>query len=112
MPSILPGSTDTRQEFTDTTKQKALERQKNKCASCGTKISALGEAGKSSHRFGERTEAHHMKHCQQGGTSDLSNCVIICKACHYNVHGGNYRNKDSHLETSSSDYFYFHGRQK
>jgi 5-methylcytosine-specific restriction endonuclease McrA len=80
------------QEFTRTTKELALARQRNLCASCGTPITALGQAGRDVHRFGEDAQAHHVKHVKLGGTNDLDNCVVICWSCHYSVHeGGNYR---------------------
>ena len=67
-------------------------RQQSVCASCGTPILNLGEAGRVIHKFGEGAQAHHVKHVKFGGTGDLSNCVILCNSCHYNAHeGGNYR---------------------
>jgi 5-methylcytosine-specific restriction endonuclease McrA len=79
-------------EFSLATQKLALARQKNLCASCGTPISELGQAGRAKHQYGEGVQAHHVKHIKFGGTNDVSNCVIICDACHYNVHeGGNYR---------------------
>lgn len=61
-------------------------------------------------RYGETTHAHHMKHCQQGGTNEASNCVLLCQSCHYIVHeGGNYRNKAVYLSSTPADYVYFYG---
>jgi 5-methylcytosine-specific restriction endonuclease McrA len=80
------------QEFTRKTKELALARQKNLCASCGTPITELGQNEQSLHKFGESVQAHHVKHVKLGGTNNISNCVVICWSCHYNVHeGGNYR---------------------
>jgi 5-methylcytosine-specific restriction endonuclease McrA len=80
------------QEFTRRTQEQALLRQKHLCASCGTPIAEIGEAGRASHRFGESAQAHHIKHAKFGGTNHLDNCVVICWSCHYSVHeGGNYR---------------------
>src|SRR5206468_3835953 len=73
-------------EFPLPTQQLALVRQRNRCASCGTKISALGEAGKATHRFGEGSQAHHINHIKFGGTEALDNCVVLCRSCHYSVH--------------------------
>ena len=96
------------EEFTRATKQLALKRQKNKCASCGVKISYLGQAGQKSHKYGEGAHAHHVKHIKQGGTSALSNCVILCESCHYSAHeGGNYRSRK--VLAISSDYPHFNG---
>lgn len=79
-------------EFSYTTQQQALTRQKKRCASCGTPILYLGQAGRSTHKFGEGAQAHHIRHIKAGGTEVLDNCVILCQACHYSVHeGGNYR---------------------
>lgn len=79
-------------EFSGLTQRRALERQRHRCASCGTAISRLGEAGRGDHRFGERAEAHHARPVRSGGTDTVDNCVILCQACHYSAHeGGNYR---------------------
>lgn len=79
-------------EFSHTTQQQALTRQKNRCGSCGTPIAFLGQAGKSTHKFGEGAQAHHIRHIKLGGTEALDNCVILCQSCHYSAHeGGNYR---------------------
>jgi 5-methylcytosine-specific restriction endonuclease McrA len=79
-------------EFPTGTKQQALLRQKNRCASCGARIFRLGNAAASSHKFGEGAQAHHVKHIKFGGTASLDNCVILCQSCHYSAHeGGNYR---------------------
>jgi hypothetical protein len=69
-------------------KQAALMRQKNRCASCGTKVHALGMAGAAAHRFGESSEAHHALPHKLGGPNTIENCVIICRACHLNAHQG------------------------
>jgi hypothetical protein len=67
-------------------------RQRFKCASCGARISHLGEGGRGQNPFREIGHAHHMRHVKQGGTSVLANCVVLCQACHYSAHeGGNYR---------------------
>ena len=82
----------TRLEFSATTQQMALVRQKFLCALCGARISRLGEAGRSLHKFGEMAHAHHVRHAKFGGSNSLDNCTIICQACHYSAHeGGNYR---------------------
>ncbi len=82
----------TREEFSPGTQQLALVRQKRRCASCGSRITRLGEAGRPQHRFGEIAHAHHVLHAKFGGLNTLDNCVIICQACHYSVHeGGNYQ---------------------
>ena len=80
------------EDFDRNVQTHALMRQKNKCASCGEKISALGLMGRETHRFGEGAHAHHVKHVKFGGKGTLDNCVILCQACHYSAHeGGNYR---------------------
>jgi 5-methylcytosine-specific restriction endonuclease McrA len=96
------------QEFTRKTKELALARQKNLCASCGTPLAALGQAGQTAHKFGESAQAHHVKHVKLGGTNELSNCVVICWSCHYNVHeGGNYR--FGSVSGTREDFLYFSG---
>jgi 5-methylcytosine-specific restriction endonuclease McrA len=81
-----------RPQFTRRTQELALLRQQYLCASCGTPILQIGDAGRSGHFFGEGAQAHHIKHVKFGGSNELENCVIICQSCHYSVHeGGNYR---------------------
>jgi Fe-S oxidoreductase len=99
-----------RDEFTLNTKEQALDRQRNRCGSCGAAVSYLTPIEDAKNKYLEFARAHHMRHCQQGGTSDLSNCVILCQACHYSVHqGGNYRNQSSYLISVPTDYLYFNG---
>jgi 5-methylcytosine-specific restriction endonuclease McrA len=79
-------------EFSPATQQLALNRQKNRCASCGARIVALGNAARCVHRFGEGAQAHHIRHVKQGGLASIDNCVILCQSCHYSAHeGGNFR---------------------
>jgi predicted restriction endonuclease len=78
--------------FDDATKWKALARQKYHCGSCGTRIVAVGEAGKTDHKFGERAEAHHLIPNKQHGPATVANCVVLCRSCHYSAHrGGDWR---------------------
>jgi 5-methylcytosine-specific restriction endonuclease McrA len=79
-------------EFSETTQQLALSRQRFRCASCGADIAEIGNGGRSSHRFGEGAHGHHVTHVKLGGSSAVENCVVLCQSCHYNAHeGGNYR---------------------
>jgi 5-methylcytosine-specific restriction endonuclease McrA len=88
----VPTMTNRPGEFSRATQQHALARQEYKCASCGTPISALGQVGRSIHRFGEGARAHHIRHVKFGGTDLVDNCVVLCESCHYSAHeGGNYR---------------------
>jgi 5-methylcytosine-specific restriction endonuclease McrA len=78
--------------FPRATQAAALARQGNRCASCGTAIAQLGNAGRAQHEFGESADAHHIVHVKFGGSADLENCVVLCSSCHYSAHeGGNYR---------------------
>ena len=96
-------------EFTHAIKELALVRQKYLCGSCGTPIKSIGEAGRADHKYGEGAEAHHVKHVKFGGTGDVSNCVVICRSCHYSVHeGGNYR--FGTVIGTQSDFPYFTGK--
>ena len=79
-------------EFSLITKKLALARQNNRCASCGTYIFCLGEAGRAEHQFDEAAQVHHIRHVKFGGSNDVENCVVLFQACHYSAHeGGNYR---------------------
>lgn len=94
-------------KFSNLTKHAALERQSFKCASCGEEILALGESGQTNHRFGERADAHHMKHKKFGGTGEIDNCVVLCWSCHYSAHeGGNY--KKGKVIGTDRDFPYFY----
>ncbi len=80
------------ERFSRGTKLMALSRQGWKCALCGTQISLLGKGGRVTHKFGEGSQAHHVRHVKLGGSNMVENCVVICDSCHYSVHeGGNYR---------------------
>jgi 5-methylcytosine-specific restriction endonuclease McrA len=95
-------------EFSWLTQQRALARQKNRCASCGTHIFRLGDAGAAEHEFGEGARAHHKIHIKFGGTDSVDNCVILCQSCHYSVHeGGNFR--FGSVVGRESDYPHFRG---
>src|SRR4051812_25544791 len=79
------------QPFPSIVQKAALQRQRSKCGSCGTAISAIGTAGAGAHKFGESAEGHHVIPHQLGGPLTVDNCVVLCKACHYSVHrGGHY----------------------
>jgi 5-methylcytosine-specific restriction endonuclease McrA len=95
-------------EFSRPTQELALTRQQRRCGSCGTQILRLGHAGQATHRYGERAQAHHIRHIKFGGTEFLDNCVILCDSCHYSVHeGGNYRYGT--VLGNVSDFPYFNG---
>jgi 5-methylcytosine-specific restriction endonuclease McrA len=98
-------------EFTRSTQEAALARQKHRCALCGTPIKKLGEGGRASHEYGEIAHAHHIRHVKFGGRNDLNNCAIICQACHYSAHeGGNYR--FGKVIGAVSDYPWYFGRKQ
>jgi 5-methylcytosine-specific restriction endonuclease McrA len=95
-------------EFSETTKREALGRQRFRCGSCGLDISEPGNAGRSSHAFGEGAQAHHVRHVKLGGPASVENCVVLCQACHYTAHeGGNYRSGT--VEGSAAEFPYFRG---
>lgn len=95
-------------EFSRHTQERALERQGHKCGSCGTHISAIGEAGRATHAYGESAQAHHIQHHKHGGDDSLANCIVLCWSCHYSAHeGGNYRH--GRVDGTPSDYPYYHG---
>jgi len=95
-------------EFTSSTKKEALKRQENRCASCGKEIAEIGEAAREKHEYGERAEAHHIRPVQSGGSRDVDNCVIICQACHYSVHGGgDYRSEE--YPATPADFEFYNG---
>ncbi len=95
-------------EFLPSTQQFALVRQKNKCACCGTRITALGNRGRADHRFGEGAQAHHIRHVKFGGLAIVDNCAILCHSCHYSAHeGGNFR--FGQIVGTAKDYPYLRG---
>jgi HNH endonuclease len=74
--------------FPASVQMQALARQKFHCASCRTRITAVGEAGQGIHKFGERAEGHHLIPHKMGGPITVDNCVVLCRACHLNAHQG------------------------
>lgn len=102
-------------EFSRNTQRMALARQKFRCGSCGTRVSALGTAGRGDHAYGEGAQAHHIRHLKsrRSETSDralgaVDNCVILCQSCHYSAHeGGNYTRGT--VMGSEADYPHFRG---
>jgi 5-methylcytosine-specific restriction endonuclease McrA len=34
------------------------------------------------------TEFHHKRSLESGGTDEVSNCTLLCRACHQRLHGG------------------------
>lgn len=96
-------------EFSRSTQQQALTRQKFRCASCGTRIYGLGFTGRAEHKYGEGAHAHHVRPIQYRGSASLDNCVILCQSCHYSVHeGGRYRTGT--VIGRKSDYPHFNGQ--
>ncbi|MGO9413427.1 MAG: HNH endonuclease [Spirochaetia bacterium] len=90
------------QRFPTPVQQLALVRQKFRCASCGTHISAVGEAGTGVHRFGERAEGHHVIPHKMGGPITVENCVVVCRACHSSAHqGGRWRDISIYADTAN-----------
>jgi len=43
------------------------------------------------HRPASWGEIHHLRHWAQGGSTDLDNLVLICRAHHWRVHEGGWR---------------------
>ena len=74
--------------FPRSVQEQAVNRQKNRCASCGIRLFGLGRSGAAQHKFGESAEAHHIIPHALGGPVTVENCVIICRACHLNAHQG------------------------
>ena len=80
--------TDPHAPFPAGVQQKALERQRRRCASCRTPITGLGRSGAMQHKYGEGAEAHHVIPHKLHGPLTAENCVILCRACHLNAHQG------------------------
>jgi hypothetical protein len=91
--SIQPQSlTLPHSNFPRSIQREALKRQKSVCASCGERITDIGESGQGQHAFGERAEGHHLipHRAPMNGPITLENCVVLCRACHMNAHQGGY----------------------
>ncbi|MGQ0484935.1 MAG: HNH endonuclease [Hyphomicrobiales bacterium] len=70
----------------------------------------IGEGGLAWHVFGERADAHHIKHANAGGTGQLANCIILCRSCHYSVHGGGtFTVNSGTMQGRQSDYVCYDG---
>ena len=94
--------------FSRKTKEEALARQRDRCASCGEQLFIFDDAEEEDETLGKAAHAHHMRHRKSNGANGVENCVILCKPCHYSVHeGGNYR--FGTVESDENDYPYFRG---
>jgi hypothetical protein len=86
-------------KFSDRVKREALKRQKFGCALCGERIDEPGEKGAVNHKYGERSEGHHVVPNKVGGPATEENCVVLCRACHSNVHlGGRTQNVEIYAD--------------
>ena len=98
------------EDFPRPIQERALARQRNCCASCGTRILTIGDAGRADHKYGEGAAAHHIKPVKFGGRATLENCAVICQACHYTAHeGGNYR--FGTVAGKPSDFRFYNGKR-
>ena len=78
--------------FSPQTQNFALERQKFRCAMCGERMTAIGNAGAAYHPFGEPAQGHHVIPHKMGGPVTVENCVVLCRSCHLSAHqGGRWR---------------------
>lgn len=68
--------------FSTTTKRAAFERQKGKCAYCGSRVRPPLQFGP-----GIEGDAHHLRPKHHGGIGSLENCAFLCKNCHKFLHG-------------------------
>ena len=59
-----------RSEFSKKTKLQAFARSGGICDKCGCKL------------MPGKIEYDHTLPCAFGGTADLSNCMVLCRACH------------------------------
>jgi hypothetical protein len=60
------------------------------------------------HRTVTRTQAHHVREWEHGGTTDLDNCVLLCVRHHHAVHEGGWRVvADPSCSPGSRDYWTF-----
>lgn len=65
--------------FSDMVKNDARLRQDEKCGLCGNRLNNIREI------------AHHVIPKALGGPDEVSNCVVLCDSCKYNIHNnGNY----------------------
>lgn len=60
-----------RAEFTKSTRLLAWERSQGRCEKCTAKIFP-----------GNGPEYDHATACGIGGSNDISNCIVLCRACH------------------------------
>ncbi len=64
---------ENRRGFGDKIKIEALDYQEMMCGGCGQDVSQLAL---------NEVEAHHILPHSYGGSTDISNCVVLCKNCH------------------------------
>jgi predicted restriction endonuclease len=72
-----------RQDFQDSVKKAAIERQHGRCAYCGIAIRTAWTPGHS------EGNAHHLVPDLHGGRPDLDNCVYLCWPDHQLIGHGN-----------------------
>lgn len=62
--------------FPHSVKKEVLEHQYYQCAECGKSLwrQPLG-----------KSQAHHIEMHSKGGSTDISNCVVLCPECHKRV---------------------------
>jgi len=66
--------TDNRRLFTTQEKETVLQDQGGVCAICSSQLPIAF------------AEGHHIKRFADGGTTDISNLQVVCKACHEDIH--------------------------
>ena len=77
--------------------RRALEARDRHCAFPGCRVDV------------SRTEAHHVREWENGGSTDLDNCVLLCSKHHHLVHeGGWLLTPTPGLTPGSTGYWTFH----
>ncbi|MGE4114209.1 MAG: DUF222 domain-containing protein [Candidatus Nanopelagicales bacterium] len=75
--------------------RRALEHRDGHCAFPGCRVSI------------RRCRAHHVKHWEHGGLTDLSNCVLLCERHHRSVHEGGWTVRATGPDPRQPDYWTF-----
>jgi predicted restriction endonuclease len=98
-------------EFSRSTKKKAIARQGGQRASCGVSLKTPWTEGE------YRGYAHHLQPIRHGGNSELDNCVYLCWGHHLLLGHGmapfgieeQGRSSDTWVQLNEADFPFWNG---
>ncbi|WP_419841036.1 HNH endonuclease [Candidatus Poriferisodalis sp.] len=67
-------------------KQLALGQSRNANDAQRLVLAARDQGCIGCHTTSEHTQAHHIRHYEHGGPTDIDNLTLLCEPCHHNLH--------------------------